>query len=197
MVDGESLLKSIQSFDLPPVEKWDPEYCGELDLHIKADGTWLYQGTPFTRKKLILLFSRVIKKENNQYYLVTPVEKVSIKVDWMPFTIIDFEVIDSDQGATYCFVDNCDNQVSLNDKDQLQLSLFQSQLLPTINVRRNLYASFSRNCYYRLLQDAEIRHENGRNQVIIQSQGIDFSLGEFKEDDFQDDQSQEDTILEE
>ena len=182
MVDGESLLKSIQEFDLPPVESWNPEYCGDLDLHIKADGSWLYQGTPFTRKKLILLFSRVIKKEGEQYFLVTPVEKVSIQVDWMPFTIIDFNLVDSEQGQTFKFLDNCDNQVELTQTNQLQMSTYQSQPLPTINMRRNLYASFSRNCYYRLLEHADIVSDNDQHQVQINSHGINFSLGEYREE---------------
>ena len=85
MVSSESLLKAASSKGLPPVELWNPDYCGEIDIRIDRDGCWFYQGTPIGRRKMQILFSRIIKKEADEYFLVTPVEKVKIRVDWMPF----------------------------------------------------------------------------------------------------------------
>lgn len=182
MVTTESLIKSIGDQPLPPVEQWDPEYCGELDLQIKADGSWFYQGTPLTRKKMILLFSRIIKKERDNYYLVTPVEKVLIKVDWMPFSIIDFDIVNNDSLPTYRFFDNCNNTIDLMNRSQMSFSEYQSQNLPIIQVRRNLFASFSRSCYYQLISEADLSRTNDQNQVTITSNGLTFSLGEYTEE---------------
>src|SRR5215813_5597301 len=66
---------------LPPVERWNPTYCGEIDMRIAADGTWFYQKTPIGRPALVKLFVSVLKREVDQHFLVTPVEKVGIVVD--------------------------------------------------------------------------------------------------------------------
>ncbi len=67
---------------IPPVERWNPDFCGDLDMEIKADGTWFYMGTPIGRKQLVRLFSTVLRKDDDgRTYLVTPVEKVGIRVE--------------------------------------------------------------------------------------------------------------------
>lgn len=178
---AESLIKAIGDSPLPPVEKWDPDYCGQLDLVIKSDGGWMYGGTPFSRRRMQILFSRVIKKEGDEYYLVTPVEKLGIKVEWMPFTIIDFNIVDNDGHTLVQFIDNCDNEILLNKESQVNFSQHDGQILPIVNVRRNLFASFSRSCYYRLIESAQIIEHNDTHQVRIRSNGIDFTFGEFSD----------------
>lgn len=179
MVNAESLIQSIGDKPLPPVDTWNPDYCGELDLLIKSDGTWIYSGTPLTRHKIKLLFSRIIKKEGEQYFLVTPVEKVGIQIEWQPFIIIDYNVIERDNRRIYQFSDNLENKVLLTNTPQIEFSEYDGQRLPILQIRRNLFASFSRNCYYRLLNDADIVVKNNRNQVVINSNGLEFFLGEY------------------
>ena len=178
MISTESLIKSIGDNPLPPVEQWNPEFCGDLDLLIKADGTWLYQGTPFTRQRMRLLFSRVLKKEGEDYFLVTPVEKVGVQVEWMPFLIVDFDVIETEDNKTYFrFIDNCENMIDLKDKNQLKFSQFQQQPLPILKVRRNLFANFSRNCYYRLLDQAKTVEDHSQIELQICSNNQTFVIG--------------------
>ena len=70
---------------LPPIHKWHPPYCGEIDMQIKANGEWFYQGTPIQRHALVKLFSTILRKEEDgHFYLVTPVEKVRIQVEDAP-----------------------------------------------------------------------------------------------------------------
>ncbi len=76
----------------PPVHLWDPPFCGDLDMRIARDGTWFYLGTPIGRKPLVRLFSSILKREGDRYFLVTPVEKVGITVEDAPFVAEDFEV---------------------------------------------------------------------------------------------------------
>ena len=81
-MDLASLEQQIgqQQGKLPPVEKWNPEFCGDIDMVIKHDGSWFYMGTPIGRKALVKMFSSVLRKDQEQYVLVTPVEKVGIQV---------------------------------------------------------------------------------------------------------------------
>jgi len=188
---GQAKTDSLFSFlkknknasgELPPVEDWHPENCGEMDLMIRANGEWRHEGTPIGRKKLVRLFSTVLRKDDDQYFLVTPVEKIAIQVEWQPFVIIDFEVVKQKGCDVYVFVDNCDNRMVLTELQQLAYSTFEQQELPIINVRRNLYASFSRSCYYRLIEVALLVEEKGQTKIIIDSNNIDFVLGIVEEE---------------
>jgi hypothetical protein len=81
---------------LPPVEQWDPPFCGDIDMRIARDGTWFYGGTPIRRPTLVRLFSTILRKDPEGYVLVTPVEKVGIKVEDAPFLAVEMTV------ATLC-----------------------------------------------------------------------------------------------
>src|SRR5947209_11503564 len=70
---------------LPPVHLWNPAFCGDLDMRIARDGTWFYNGTPIGRPALVRLFASILRKDEDRYVLVTPVEKVGIKVEDVPF----------------------------------------------------------------------------------------------------------------
>src|ERR1051326_2373606 len=74
---------------LPPVERWNPPFCGDLDMRIAADGTWYYLKTPIGRPALVKLFASVLKREGGKYFLVTPVEKCGITVDDAPFLAVE------------------------------------------------------------------------------------------------------------
>ena len=71
-------IKSLPKNRIPPVEKWNPPFCGNLDIRIARDGTWFYLGTPIGRPELVKLFSSILKKEEDKYFLVTPVETSSL-----------------------------------------------------------------------------------------------------------------------
>ena len=88
----ESLAAALGKGKYPPVEKWDPPFCGDLDMRIATDGTWFYLGTPIGRPALVRLFSTVIKREGERYFLVTPVEKVGIRVEDAPFLAVEMEI---------------------------------------------------------------------------------------------------------
>src|SRR5688572_26611586 len=82
----ESLTEALgRSRGAPPVHLWNPPFCGDLDMRVAADGTWHYLGTPIGRPAMVRLFASVLKREGDRYFLVTPVEKVGIKVDDAPF----------------------------------------------------------------------------------------------------------------
>src|SRR5262249_34321151 len=82
----------------PPVELWDPPFCGNLDMRIAADGTWYYLKTPIGRLALVKLFASVLKREGDDYFLVTPVEKCGIEVEDAPFLAVELKITDGDLG---------------------------------------------------------------------------------------------------
>ena len=88
---AKTVREAVGEDGLPPVHLWDPPYCGDLDMEIRRDGTWFYQGTPIGRPELVRLFSSILKLEGGRHYLVTPVEKVGIRVQDAPFVAVDAE----------------------------------------------------------------------------------------------------------
>src|SRR3974390_935645 len=76
---------------LPPVHLWNPPFCGDLDMRIASDGTWFYMGTPIGRPALVRLFSTILKRGGAKHFLVTPVEKVGIRVDDAPFLAVEMQ----------------------------------------------------------------------------------------------------------
>ncbi|MEH6710648.1 MAG: DUF1285 domain-containing protein [Paraglaciecola polaris] len=172
-MDLATLQKQLadQQGKLPPVDKWNPDFCGDMDLVIKHDGSWFYMGTPIGRKTLVKLFASVLKKEDEKYYLVTPVEKLGIKVEDVPYVITQWEV----QDDLLIFTTQTDEQVVVSASHPVELKDNpQNQLaLPYINVRRNLWARLHQNVYYQLIEQAE---QQG-NALYITSGDYQFCLG--------------------
>src|ERR1022692_3001687 len=97
---------------LPPVHLWDPPFCGDLDMRIVGDGTWFYMGTPIGRPALVRLFSTILKRENGKHFLVTPVEKVGIRVDDAPFLAVEMLGDRDSRGPLLRFRTNVDDWVA-------------------------------------------------------------------------------------
>ena len=87
---------------LPPVHLWNPPFCGDLDMRIAGDGTWFYMGTPIGRPALVRLFSTILKREDGKHFLVTPVEKVGIRVDDAPFLAVEMVKESDDRRPAAC-----------------------------------------------------------------------------------------------
>src|SRR3979409_2622150 len=104
--------KSAAGKGLPPVHLWNPPFCGDLDMRIARDGTWFYMGTPIGRPALVRLFSTILKREQGKHFLVTPVEKVGIRVDAAP-CVAWRRRKESDSGGPLCrFRTNVDDWVA-------------------------------------------------------------------------------------
>lgn len=158
---------------IPPVELWNPDYCGELDLQIKANGDWFYAGTIFKRPALVKLLSSVLKKEQDDYFLVTPVEKIKITVDDAPFVLTQWHWQDESK-ITMVVSNNVGNEFVLDDKHPITINA-DGELYVT--VRRNLLAKVHRNVYYQWIDLAgEVETDNGI-ELVFSSSGAQFSLG--------------------
>lgn len=172
---------------IPPVEKWDPDFCGDINLTIALDGRWFYEGSPIGRASLVQLFASVLKKENDRYFLVTPVEKVGITVEDTPFLITQWrKTTNKDTGNNvFVFTTQTGDDIELSNAEQLQLRTPPDALkdadateIPYINVRRNLWARLHQNVYYQLLEQASEEQRAASTQFTIRSNNTRFVIGE-------------------
>lgn len=162
---------------LPPVQQWQPPFCGDIDMYIKANGQWLYQGTPILRHTLVKLFSSILRKEEGEFYLVTPVEKVRIQVEDAPLVASQVEKIE-DQGICYLrFKTLTDDVVIMDDRHFLQVNYDSlGEPRPYLRVREQLDALLTRNVFYQLVNWAEIKQINDKDYYAVQSAGQWFCL---------------------
>ncbi len=148
-------LKDVQAAGtkLPPVHLWNPPFCGDIGMRIAADGTWYYLNSPIGRKPLYTLFSRVLRKDGDDYFLVTPVEKCGITVDDAPFTAIRMAVMGEGRSQTIVFETNCDDEVTVDAAHPLRFATEAGTggLKPYVLVRANLDALVVRALFYDLV----------------------------------------------
>lgn len=146
----------------PPLDRWDPPFCGELDMRIAADGTWFYLGTPIGRPALVKLFSSVLWREEDRYFLKTPVEKVGIRVEDAPFQAVEMVVEGEGEGRSIALRTGVDDLVSVGPDHALRFATEEGGgLKPYVHVRRGLWARLTRALTYDLLALGEVRAVDG------------------------------------
>jgi hypothetical protein len=151
----ESLLKAQQGKGPPPVERWDPPYCGDIGMKIRGDGVWFYGGTPIGRMPLVKLFAGVLRKDaDGRHYLVTPAEKVDVAVDDAPFLAVEMEVRGNGREQALVFRTNVDDIVTAGPEHPLRFAVEPASqgLKPYILVRGRLEALVTRALYYDLVE---------------------------------------------
>ena len=155
-LSGLAAMLEEQAGDrLPPVEKWDPPYCGDIGLAIRGDGVWFYQGSPIGRKPLVRLFSRVLRRDDDgRHYLVTPVEKVDVAVDDAPFLAVEMEAAGRGSEQVLTFRTNVDDVVRCGPERPLRFAVepVSAGLKPYLLVRGRLEALLTRAIYYDLVE---------------------------------------------
>lgn len=139
---------------LPPVESWNPPFCGDLDIRISRDGTWFYLGTPIGRPELARLFSTILKREGDQYFLVTPVEKVGIRVDDVPFLAVDFDVTGDGMSQVLSFATSMGDRAVAGPDNPIRVTrdADTGEPAPYVHIRAGLEARIDRKSFYRLVE---------------------------------------------
>ncbi|NQD35836.1 DUF1285 domain-containing protein [Permianibacter sp. IMCC34836] len=156
--------------------QWNPPFCGDIDLEIRADGSWWYLGTPIQRPELVKLFARVLRREGDKYFLVTPAEKVGIKVADAAFVITDADILDPALPSQRVrLTSNIDESFELDANHRLEVRGDASNRKPYVHVRNDLWALLSRSAYYRLAADVESLPEPD-DGFGIRSNGLWFRL---------------------
>ncbi len=156
---------------LPPVHLWNPEHCGDIDILIRADGVWMHEGSPIGREALVRLFSTVLRKDPDGYHLVTPVEKMRIEVEDLPFRAVAMQR----DGDDLVFTTDVGDQVRAGADDPIVVETDPAtgEPSPRVHVRRGLWARIVRSVFYDLVEMAD--EVDGR--LAVQSGGQSFDLG--------------------
>lgn len=163
---------------LPPIERWNPPYCGELNLTIRRDGVWVHEGSPIGRAALVRLFSTVLRREGERYFLVTPVEKLGILVEDAPFLAVLMRVEPGPRGDRLVFTTNVgDEAVAGPDHDLVARRGPSGETAPYIHIRAALWAKVARPVYYDLVALGETRDCDGGRRFGVFSDGLFFELG--------------------
>ena len=184
--DPENLkgIETIYSFSksnkksLPPIEKWNPPFCGDIDMTISKSGKWYYMGSEIKRPAMVKLFSGILRLESdNSYYLVTPVEKVRIQVEDAPFVAVAITKEQSEGMNTVTFLTNLNDEIVLSKENPLSIEIKKNdEPSPYITVRNNLRALISRSVFYELVDLAETIPIDGVPYLAIKSQGEIFKI---------------------
>ncbi|WP_202314806.1 MULTISPECIES: DUF1285 domain-containing protein [unclassified Mesorhizobium] len=159
---------------LPPVERWNPDFCGDLDMEIRADGTWFYLGTPIGRMPLVQLFSTVLRKDaDGRTYLVTPVERVGIRVVDAPFVAVEMNVSGAGDDQVITFRTNVGDVVEAGPDHPLRFVDEDATggLKPYVLVRGRLEALVARPVMYELVGHGEEIAVDGRLMFAVRSRG--------------------------
>ena len=160
---------------LPPVHLWNPPDCGDIDMRIAADGTWFYMGTPIGRPAMVRLFSTILRRDGARYVLVTPAEKVGIKVDDAPFLAVGLDVEGEGKAQILNFRTNVEDRTEAGPEHPLRVETdpVSREPRPYVHVRGGLEALIARPVFYELVALAEPRE----GALGVWSKGRFFPLG--------------------
>ena len=156
-----------------PVHLWNPPFCGDLDIRIARNGLWYYLGTPIGRMPLVKLFASVLRKDDDKYFLVTPVEKIGITVDDAPFVAVDFEPTGDGADQVLTFVTNVEDEAVAGPDHPIRVvrDPETGEPSPYVLIRRNLEALIDRKSYYRLVEVGAVEPVDGVAMFGVWSSG--------------------------
>ncbi|WP_090200573.1 DUF1285 domain-containing protein [Yoonia tamlensis] len=171
--------RAAQKGGLPPVHLWNPPDCGPIDMRIARDGTWFYMGTPIGRPELVRLFSTILRKDGDEYVLVTPVEKVTITVDDAPFVAVDF----NRKGDALVFETNVGDTAVAGPDHPIRVAYDPQtgEPSPYILIRAALEALIDRKSFYRLVETGEEATHAGEQWFGVWSSGVFFPIMRAKD----------------
>lgn len=177
---GLGLVSQTRKCGAPPLHRWNPPYCGEIDIRIAADGTWFHQGAPIGRPALVRLFASIlIGEDDGRFYLVTPVEKVGIKVEDAPFQAVALAVENRRQpGQTLVLTTNIGDEVAVGPNHPLSFRTDGpgAGFKPYVLVRAGLKARVARAITYDLVELAEAETIDGEEMFGVRSGGVFFAM---------------------
>ncbi|MCY3841373.1 MAG: DUF1285 domain-containing protein [Gammaproteobacteria bacterium] len=170
----QTLLDAARQRRLPPVESWNPSREGEIDIRIAANGNWYHEGGLIRRFAIAKLFSTILRVEDGHHYLVTPVEKLKIRVDDAPFVATDMETDGEGRQRRILFTTNVGDVVLADSEHPIVVEDHDGEPRPYVAVRRDLRALIARSVFYRL---ADLASETPQGEFAVWSSGRRFVLG--------------------
>ena len=162
------LEKTVLSLDEYPLDQWNPKLCEGVEFRIDSDANWFYNNSKIERLSMVQLFSKLVKWEKGQYFAVTPVEKIPIKVEKEVFAIIDYK----QESGDYFFQTNTEEWVKLSQDNELTVEMVNHQPYPKIKLKEHLYGLLSRNVVYKVIAESK---QDGMS-MYLESDGKCFYL---------------------
>lgn len=161
-----------------PVHLWSPPFCGDIDIRIARDGTWFYLGTPIGRPELVKLFASILKREGDAFFLVTPVEKVRIRVDDAPFVAVDVEAEASGVQQALTFTTSLGDTVTAGPEHPIRVArdAGTGEPRPYVMVRDGLEALIDRKSFFRLVDLGTHAPHDGQSWFGLWSGGRFFAV---------------------
>lgn len=163
-----------------PVENWHPEHCSDLDIRIARDGTWFYLGSPIKRRRMVKLFSTILRHDaDDRYYLVTPVEKIAITVDDAPFVAVAMTAHGSGRDQVLTFRTHVDDEVMAGPEHPIRIETEpgSGEPSPYVHIRGGLEALINRAVFYDLVELGVEREIDGVTVLGVWSAGEFFAIG--------------------
>ena len=170
----QTLLDRAGDRSLPPVERWNPRQEGEIDIRIAANGDWYHEGGLIRRSAIAKLFATILRVDDGEHFLVTPAEKLRIRVDDAPFIATDMETDGEGRARRILFTTNVEDVVLADADHPIVVEDRQGEPRPYVEVRRSLRALIARSVFYRLV---DLACEGPDGEFFVWSSGTRFVLG--------------------
>ena len=170
----DALMKAAGDRKLPPVDQWQPQRVGDIDIRIGSDGRWFHEGTEIKRQRLVDLFATILRRDNDGHCLVTPAEKLRIRVDDAPFVAVDMESAGDGRKRRLILTTNVGDHVLVDAAHPIAVEDNQGEPRPYVEVRDGLRALIARSVFYRLVELGEVRD----GMLEVWSSGTRFVLGD-------------------
>ena len=181
MSELDSILAQISQADAQSEKRrqWQPVHVGTIDIRIAADGSWFHEGRAFQRLSLVKLFASVLHKQGDDYFLLTPAEKLKIQVDDAPFVANLMEVMEQDGKTAIVFTTNLDDRIVVDHNHPVRIEFDPATQSPRpyVHCRDGLDALIGRNAFFELANLASEANRDGQLYLTINSLGHEFDLG--------------------
>jgi hypothetical protein len=185
MPELEQILAEIESGVATRAAKsdWNPDHQAEIDIRIAANGSWYHQGRKFQRDSLVKLFAGILRREGEQYFLVTPSEKLRIEVEDAPFVATLVEQIEEKGQQAIVFTTNIGERIAVDQDHGIRIDIDADtqQPRPYLQMYAGLEALISRSAFYELINLAEACERDGIGYLTVTSLGASYDLGKTDE----------------
>ena len=177
LAEGLAAVQVAAKKGPPPVHLWHPPFCGDIDMRIARDGNWFHEGSPIGRMGLVKLFSSILRREGDEFFLVTPVEKVRIRVDDAPMLAVDFEVEGAGRDQLLRFFTKTEDEVVANAANPIRVAMgAEGEPSPYVHIRAGLEALIDRKSFYRLIELGVHEDHQGQSWFGLWSDGCFFPV---------------------